>query len=124
MIASSRRPMTDLEKRRAIALGPLRYPVGRFPKGFARDMAALAREANPEVTERQAATLDRLAWTYRKQLCCRGAGEVVPAEEPPPLPPPSRRSEAASAGAGRTRREPPKVRKDREKYERIKEGKW
>lgn len=124
MTASGRRPMTDLEKKRASALGPLRYPVGRFPKGFARDMAALAREANPEVTERQAATLEFLAWRYREQLRHQGRGDVVPEQLPAPLPLLSRRPAESAGSSGRRVRESPRARKAREKYERLQEGKW
>lgn len=123
MTLAGRRPMTALEKKRAIALGPLRYPVGRFPKSFARDMAALARETNPEVTERQAATLEFLAWRYREQATM-GAVTSCPSSSRLPCSNSPSALRSRPGGPGRTRREPPKVREVREKYERAREGKW
>ena len=116
--------MTDIEKRRAIALGPLRYPVGRFPKRFAQDMVALARSEAPEITERQAAVLEFLAWRYREQLRHHRRGDVVPAQLPPPLPLLSERSTESARRSVHPRHESPKARKIREKYERAREGQW
>jgi hypothetical protein len=73
------RPMSDLERARARALGACRFPTACFSKRFARTIAAQATSG--EITEKQAAMLERLCWTYRRQI----PRELVPAEEPAPV---------------------------------------
>lgn len=62
------RAMTPGEVRLALALGRARFTPGTFDKRFCREVAAEAREAMPNVTERQAALLRRLVTRYRRQI--------------------------------------------------------
>ncbi len=62
------RPMTAEEMAVARALSRLRLPAGHRHKHFARDLAAQAATAMPQITDRQAAHLNRLRVRYRRQL--------------------------------------------------------
>lgn len=73
-----RRPATDLEQRRANALYQhVTFLPASFDKRFCREMAGVT-----EITEKQAALLEVMAWRHRRQL--KGvADDVIPAEKPP-----------------------------------------
>jgi len=64
------RPMTDLERAACLALSPgnVSYLPGSVPKRIGRDLAAQAAEAEPRITDKQAAMLWRQAWAYRRQI--------------------------------------------------------
>jgi hypothetical protein len=64
------RPMTDLERAACLALSPglVSYLPGSVPKRIGRDLAAQATEAEPQITDKQAAMLWRQAWAYRRQI--------------------------------------------------------
>jgi len=70
MTDKPRRPMTDAERQMALSLSPgkVTYLPGSFDKRFARDMAALAMETEPQITEKQAALLVEKIHRYRRQL--------------------------------------------------------
>lgn len=117
-----RRPMTDLERLRALHLGNCTFPVASWAKRFARDMGSVARGVDPAITDREAAALERLAWAYRRQLARAPAG-VVPAVKPAP--------NVAPAFAGECPGQEPKSarvsEKDRrraEKLARAMKGEW
>lgn len=109
-----RRPMTDLERQRALHVGRCTFPVASWAKRFASDMESVARGSEPDITEREAAALERLAWTYRRQLARAPAG-VVPAVKPAP--------NVAPAFAGECPGQEPKSarvsEKDRRRAERL-----
>jgi hypothetical protein len=75
--------VTDLERRRALALGRCTFPPATSVKRFARDMARIA-EHKPaqELTENQARWLETLCWRYRRQLQENGHGNLVPEAKP------------------------------------------
>lgn len=64
------RPMTDLERRCALALSPsqVTYLVAPYPKRFARSLAGQAEASEPVITDKQAAYMWRQAWTLRRQV--------------------------------------------------------
>jgi len=64
------RPMTDLERAACLSLSPglVSYLPGSVPKRIGRDLAAQATEAEPCITDKQAAMLWRQCWTYRRQI--------------------------------------------------------
>jgi len=72
------REVTELEYQRALALSGCRFPPATFAKRFARELKhqVIARE---EITDRQAACLERFCWTYRRQL----PDQLVPPTKPP-----------------------------------------
>lgn len=78
--APDRRPFTQLEHNRALALGRVRFGGGAsFSRRFARDMSSLARsDPSKGITDKQAAQLERICWIYRRQL----PRSVVPGEKP------------------------------------------
>lgn len=63
-----RRPMTDGELALIRALAGCRFAPATTAKRFAREMAWAAAEAQPEITESQAAFLRRLVTMYRRQI--------------------------------------------------------
>lgn len=76
--------MTELQIKKALALGRCTFPVGSNQKRFAHNMADIAKEKpGTEITEKQAIYLDLLFHQYRRQmkgehgrLCdCDGAKE-------------------------------------------------
>ncbi|HUO23691.1 MAG TPA: hypothetical protein VMU59_14335 [Caulobacteraceae bacterium] len=71
--------MNERQRRQAEALGRCSFLPGSAEKRFCRDMAARAAlAAPPELTERQAAYLERLCWRFRRQL----PAHLVPSEQP------------------------------------------
>ena len=66
------RPMTDLERAACLSLSPglVSYLPGSVPKRIGRNLAAQATEAEPRITDKQAAMLWRQCWTYRRQISC------------------------------------------------------
>ncbi len=60
----------DLAAERAVALARCSFLPGHPHKRFAGDCAAIVAAGKP-LTERQAAHLARLAWTYRRQMPAR-----------------------------------------------------
>ena len=60
----------DIAADRAWALAGLSYLPGTWDKRFTRDVAAIVA-AGRELTEKQAASVERLAWKYRRQLPAR-----------------------------------------------------
>lgn len=84
-----RRPMTLLERHRALALMFCRMRRGSPGQTFARVMGRRVAEASiekvpPLVSAREAAALERLSWGLREQLRARKDGHLVPEEEPAP----------------------------------------
>lgn len=70
--------MTDEQRKIAAALWRCTFLPGSHDKRFARDMAARAAMASPpDLTEKQAAHLARLAYKYRRQM----PAHLVPAGE-------------------------------------------
>lgn len=76
-------PATDLATlgERLRALGACSVPGGTAQKRFIRNVAGKAPET---LSARQAAYVEILCWTYRRQLPPR----LVPASKPPALPKP------------------------------------
>jgi hypothetical protein len=71
--------MTDHQRAVAEALSRCSFLPGSHDKRFARDMGASARQTpTPDLTERQATHLDRLAFKYRRQM----PAHLVPSEKP------------------------------------------
>lgn len=60
--------MTEPERIAAEALGACIFIPGSPPKRFARQIAADAKSANPQITERQAEWLRVLVHRYRRQI--------------------------------------------------------
>lgn len=72
-----RRPATELEQHRANSLFHfVTFLPASFDKRFCREMSGCT-----ELTEKQAALLEVMAWRYRRQLKGR-ADDVIPAEKP------------------------------------------
>jgi len=88
--------MADLAARRVQALAGCRFLPGHPHKRFARQVAAQLAGGGA-LTERQAAYLELLCWTYRRQL----PPGLAPERKPPPVPPRIRavRSRAAPPGS-------------------------
>lgn len=82
-----RRPMTHEERLRALHLAALRYAPGTWSKRFAREVGARVGTDNATITDREAKAMERLAWTFRRQLQKKGLGRFVPASKPPPAQP-------------------------------------
>lgn len=74
-MTDGKRPMTERERAAVIALTKCSFLPASWDKRFVRDMADKA-----EVSEKQAASIARLAWRYRKQL----PPDVRPVREPIP----------------------------------------
>lgn len=72
-----KREATELEKARANALAYCSFAPGSFAKRFARDLNTQVHSTGA-ISEKQAATLERMCWAYRRQL---PAG-LVPSEKP------------------------------------------
>lgn len=71
--------MTPRQADIARALHRCTFQPGIGAKRFAREMAQASRlRETPELTERQAAWLESLAWTYRRQM----PAPLVPLEKP------------------------------------------
>lgn len=88
------RPMTPLEKARALALGWCSFPPATFSKRFARTMAAQAR-GEALITEAQAVRLEVQCYIYRRQvpamareLVVSGQLQEIPPGIVPDTPPP------------------------------------
>lgn len=81
-----RRPMTDDERRMAIALGRCSFVPATAAKRFARKIAARAQLPEPKVSPGEADLLRRLTKRYRRQI----APDVVALSDTPapPAPPP------------------------------------
>jgi hypothetical protein len=81
---SERRPATALELARGDALNGCSLLPYSSEKRFIRSMTP------PEISEKQARWLERLAWRYRRQLRAHGHADLVPADKPPAqsFPPP------------------------------------
>lgn len=64
------RPMTEIEKRAALALAPGRvcYPVASSAKGLAGSLEAAAAAAVPKITDRQAEAMWRQIYRFRRQI--------------------------------------------------------
>lgn len=71
--SNERFPMTDDEKRAALALEKCTYLPGSFEKRFARDMAGIAR-GTAEITVKQRGWLWKQVHRYRRQI---GDAELV-----------------------------------------------
>jgi len=67
------RQMTDDEKRAALALERVRFPVASPPKRLARSLVAQAKQAAPEITDNQAASMWGIVNRFRRQI----AGDIV-----------------------------------------------
>lgn len=79
-----RRPITDLERDRALALGSCRFSPGTFAKRWCHMMADRVRTgAATTITEKEAECLARMAWTFRRQLHVRLVPDVKPPERWP-----------------------------------------
>ena len=62
------RPMTDIERVAAASLERVRFPPGIPSKAIAKSLVAQAKAPHPTITDRQAESLWRICWTYRRQL--------------------------------------------------------
>lgn len=61
--------VTDGQKRMIAALSYCTFLPGSYPKRFVRDMRwRMENEPDTELSEKQAAYLEKLAWMYRKQI--------------------------------------------------------
>ncbi len=71
--------MTEAQIKLATALGRVTYLPGIPAKRFARNMAAIA-EHRPDLdlSEKQNAYMQRLAWRYRRQI----PADLVPETQP------------------------------------------
>lgn len=116
-VAVPRRPMTFLERVRALQLAGCRLPPASWSKRFAQDMAARAGMDEPAITEREALALERLCWTFRRLLAARGLKRLVPSQKPQPAPPRAR-------PAPRPRPLHWKARQLKEKYDKAMRGEW
>ena len=65
---TGKRPMTTDEQQAAQILTGCTFPVASYNKRFARDMASIARQDEPLITERQSRTLWKLFYMYRRQM--------------------------------------------------------
>jgi hypothetical protein len=70
--------MTPLEKERALALSGCRFTPASFDKRFARNMGGMVKAGGEQITEAEAACLERKCWRYRRQL----PANLVPASQP------------------------------------------
>lgn len=61
-------PITPYEIMAIAALDRCTYLPGSFEKRFARDMAALHKQADPQITARQRAWLWKQVYRYRRQI--------------------------------------------------------
>jgi hypothetical protein len=114
-----RRQMTELERLRALHLGSCGFPVGSWAKRFAREMSDIARSEGA-ITDREAAALERLAWTYRRQLAGAPAG-VVPGVKPER---PSRPLRVVTEPGIKRDRMSAKAKNRAEKLARAMKGEW
>lgn len=73
-----RRLGTPLEIARANALSDCRFTPGTFHKRFARETCSHIA-LNGIITQKQAECIERMAWTYRRQL----PPQLVPGAQPP-----------------------------------------
>jgi len=63
--------MTTEQIEKAKQLSRCRFLPGSFDKRFARDMGSIAEnKPDHELTEKQSAYLDKLAYKYRRQIGC------------------------------------------------------
>jgi hypothetical protein len=69
--------MTDDDKAAALALAGCTFPVASYNKRFAGDMARIARQAEPVITERQQKTLWKLVYMFRRQIRDRRLIEIA-----------------------------------------------
>lgn len=115
-----RRPMTDLERLRALRLGSCNFPLASWAKRFAREMAAVARTDEGAVTDREAAALERLAWTYRRQLARAPAGVIPDAKPARPFRP---LREVTEPGFKRDRQSA-RAQRQADKFARAMKGEW
>ena len=86
-----RRPMTDDERRMAVALGRCRFVPATFDKRFGRAIAARAELEAPKISLGEADLLRRLTKRYRRQLApaivALSESPTPPASAPDPAPP-------------------------------------
>jgi hypothetical protein len=78
-----RRPMTQVERARAGAL------LFVSTHTFIRFMAERATRPTADITENEAAALERFCRTYSAQLAARGDGKLVPVDLPAAAPEPT-----------------------------------
>lgn len=124
-----RRPMTLPERTRAQAIGLTRMPGATWAKRFSRELrervlGAGADGQPPLISEREAAALVRLCWTFRRQL----GDALVPnqkerswAVEVRDRPRPGQPAAPPSTPLERLRRRKPE---QAAKYERALQGRW
>lgn len=87
--------MTEHEIRLARALGACGFPAGHPHKRFCRDMASLAAHSpDKDLSDRQRAYMDHMAWRYRRQMPL----SLVPDGKPPDLPPATKKTKPSKGG--------------------------
>jgi len=77
-----RTPFTDEQRRKAALLSRCTFLPASWDKRYARDIWALAQDADGGLTEKQAAHLERMYWRYRRQISAMN-GDIPPFVEPP-----------------------------------------
>jgi hypothetical protein len=68
--------MTPVQIDTAKKLGTCRFLPGSFDKRFARDMESIAKnKPEHELTEKQSAYLEKLAYKFRRQIAGKGPSQ-------------------------------------------------
>lgn len=107
--------MTDFQRIQAQLLARCRLPPASWSKRFAREIGALAQTPDAALSPREAAALERLCWTFRRQL----PEQYVPARKPPPA-----ESVPPVEAARQPRRPTPRQAARLAKLERAMRGEW